>query len=176
MELLCANSTGHDKRGQLCDSINKQSSIGVSALHVAARGGLHAASIISVLLLNGADKTLCDEHAQTALMIASDNGNEECVAALTAAVSLSAVQTYRRERLALNVQHTSGQCTKLPACYEMPEESILPISLQQYQKSTNASGVIQSLSKAARQAELHFERREKLQQIAATAAPNTAAH
>ncbi len=74
VKLLCANPHGVNKQGVRCSSINLQSSMGLTALHIAAKDGWRTENIIKVLIATGADKTLKEQGGGTPEALARMEG------------------------------------------------------------------------------------------------------
>lgn len=72
VEAICANDTVKNKQGLPQSCINIQSSVGFTALHLAASEGLNAGEVMEVLLLSGVDPTLLDNLGRTALDLACE--------------------------------------------------------------------------------------------------------
>ncbi|KAG5187935.1 ankyrin repeat protein, partial [Tribonema minus] len=77
VEVLCANASGHDANGHHCSCIDMVSTMGCTALHLAAAEASNAAAIIEILLSSGADAAIRDGQGRTAADVAAEKGRHQ---------------------------------------------------------------------------------------------------
>ncbi|CAM9138483.1 unnamed protein product [Phaeothamnion confervicola] len=85
VEILCANSLGRDKNGELKSALHLVSRKGWTPLHLAAAESIEGARCVPILVAFGAALDAIDFEERTPLNHAMQAGRSDCVAALNRA-------------------------------------------------------------------------------------------